>query len=141
MANKHHSCAEFIAAIPGTGGIITRIAEKVHCNWKTAYSWTHNKASVAAVYQAEVEKVLDTAEVNLLTFVIGDQKHGVLPDLSAIKFYLTTKGKHRGYSERVEVTGTDGKEITLRVIYGDDGRNSQTTQATPQATGVPPEQS
>ena len=34
--NGTYTAAQFIAAIPGTGGIITKIAEKVGCAWHTA---------------------------------------------------------------------------------------------------------
>jgi len=34
-----------------------------------------------------------------------------LPDRKAIEFFLSTKGKERGYVKRIEQTGKDGKDL------------------------------
>lgn len=113
---------DFIKAIPGTGGIITSIAKKVGCEWHTAKKYIDKHASVKLVYDAECEGLIDLAEVKLIKAIESG-------DLSAIKFYLTTKGKRRGYTEKVQMehTGKDGgpvqNEVILKVVF-DDGINS-----------------
>ena len=105
-----YTARQFIAAIPGTGGIITAIARKVGCSWDTAKKFIVNYPTVAQAYANECEVIGDLAETELFKAI----KAG---DLSAIRFYLATKGKGRGYTEKVE---TDGS-LTLRVVYGEDG--------------------
>jgi hypothetical protein len=48
-------------------------------------------------------------------------------DTTAMIFYLKTKGKHRGYVERQELTGKEGGDLTFRVVYGDDGIQNKVT--------------
>ncbi len=88
--------ADFIEAIPGTGGIVSAIARKVGCTWHTAKKYIHAMPTVKAVYEDECESVLDLAEVKLIEAVKGG-------DLAAVKYMLSTKGKDRGYTERQEV--------------------------------------
>ena len=57
-----YKAADFIEAIPGTGGIITKIAAKVGCSWGTAKKYIDEYATVQVAYQDECEKVLDAAE-------------------------------------------------------------------------------
>jgi hypothetical protein len=127
----HYTAEQFINAIPGTGGIISAIARKAECDWHTAKKYCTEYATVKRVYDAEKEGVLDLAEAKLIEAI----KDG---DLPAIKFYLTTQGKDRGYTERhqMEHTGKDGGEIIFKVIYDDDGgKLSDTpTEVSPKAS-------
>jgi hypothetical protein len=101
---------QFLEAIPGSGGLITAIARKVGCDWHTAKKYILRYATVNQAYQNECESILDVAELELIKAV----RNG---DLSAIKFYLSTKGKGRGYVERVEQTGADGEPQKIIVQY------------------------
>ena len=103
------SANQFIAAIPGTGGIISSIARKVGCNWHTAKKYIEEYPTVNKVWQAEREGVIDLAEAKLIEAI----KDG---DLGAIKFYLTTIGKHRGFVERQEITGADGQGVQVNLV-------------------------
>lgn len=96
MANGNHYTAEqFINAIPGTGGIVKHIANRVGCDWHTAKKYITEYSTVQKVYQAEREGVIDEVESELIEIAKGG-------DLGAIKFYLSTIGRDRGYGERVE---------------------------------------
>jgi len=103
---NHYKAGQFIAAIPGTGGIITKIAERVGCAWHTAKKYITEYSTVAEVYQDECERVLDVGETRLIEAVDGGEPW-------AVKFFLSTKGKHRGYVERSEYTGADGGPIVV----------------------------
>ena len=105
-----YSAQDFITAIPGTGGIISAIARKVGCDWKTADSWVRDFPTVKRAYDAECEAMLDLAESTVLKNI----KDG---DTQDAKWYLTKKGKRRGYGDAVEVTGEGGGAVTFRVIY------------------------
>lgn len=114
MAGRdQYKASDFIQAIPGTGGIITAISKKVGCDWNTTKKYITEYATVQQAYQAEVEGVTDLAEVKLIEAVKGG-------DLSAVKFYLTTKGKGRGYSERREIVGANNGPIKITLTWGDD---------------------
>jgi hypothetical protein len=90
-----YRAADFIAAIPGSGGIVTTIAKRVGCAWHTAKKYIDGYPTVKRIYDDECEGVLDLAEVKLIEAIKGGE-------LAAIKYYLSTKGKGRGYTERVE---------------------------------------
>ena len=107
MANKdRYKTKQFIDAIPGTGGIISEIARKVGCDWITAKKYVTKYPTIAQAYMNECESVLDMAESN----VIGLMEKS---DAGMLKYYLSTKGKKRGYVERTEVTGKDGGSVVI----------------------------
>jgi len=106
---------QFIEAIPGTGGIITAIARKVGCSWHTAKKYIDNYATIQRAYQDECESILDLAEAKVISAI----KDG---DSQMIRYYLSTKGKRRGYSERHETDITSGGK-PLQPPVSDDGFN------------------
>ena len=114
MTGPPYTAKDFIDAMPGTGGIKTAIARKVGCDWHTADKYIKTYPTVAQAYADECEGVLDLAESKLIQQVNNGEQW-------AVKYILSTKGKNRGFTERTEVTGADGQDIVLRVVYGDDG--------------------
>lgn len=57
-------------------------------------------------------KQLAVAQPELFNLAIGGLRHGLLEKKPwAICFFLKTKGKDRGWLERAEVTGKDGKDL------------------------------
>lgn len=110
MGKRETITAEkFISAIPGTAGIISTIAKKVGCEWHAAKKYIDKYPSIRQAYDDECNSVLDLAEVGLIKLIQSGE-------LSAIKYYLSTKGKHRGYVERVEQTGADGGPVEIKYI-------------------------
>jgi hypothetical protein len=103
---NQYKAQQFIDAIPGTGGIITAIARKVGCAWHTVKKYIDTYATVQAAYQDECESILDLAEAKVISAIKND-------DGQMIRYYLSTKGKRRGYSERHETSGPDGGPIGL----------------------------
>ena len=87
---------DVLKAIPGSAGIVTTIADRLGCAWNTARDFIDRNPEARVVYDAECEKVIDLAETQL----IRAMRDG---DGPMIKFYLTTKGKKRGYTERIEL--------------------------------------
>lgn len=85
-------------AIKGSGGIISKIASRLKCDWHTAKKYI-NKHNLNRLLDNEIETTLDIAESKLIEN-IKEQ------DNTAIIFYLKTKGKHRGYVEKKEVDAT-----------------------------------
>lgn len=116
-----YTAAQFIKAIKGSAGIVTTIANRVGCDWYTAKKWITEHPTVQRAYVAEAETVTDMAESNLFKAM----KAG---DPWALKFYLATKGKGRGYVQKVETehSGQMGVEMSggVTVYIPDNGRES-----------------
>ena len=123
-----YSAQDFIDAIPGTGGIISAIARKVGCDWKTADSWVRDFPTVKRAYDAECEAMLDLAESAVLRNTkLAAQGEG---DTADAKWYLTKRGKRRGYGDAVEVTGEGGGALVVKLTWGDSGDTDTGTTET-----------
>lgn len=108
MARINYRAQDFIDAIPNSAGIISTIAARVGCDWHTAKRYITEYPTVMAAYTDECEKVVDVAE----TAVIKAMTEG---DVHTAKWYLTMKGRARGYAktQRTEVTGADGEAVKV----------------------------
>ena len=115
---------QFIDAIPSTGGIVTAIARKVGCAWNTAKKYIDTYPTVQRAYQDECESILDLAEAKVISAIKGG-------DSQMIRYYLSTKGKRRGYSEKVETE----QRIVVEWAYGDDPAPGDAPEATRKAAG------
>lgn len=118
---EQYKAQQFIDVIPGTAGIITTIAQRVGCSWHTAKKYIDKYATVRQVYESECNAMLDTAELEAHKLI----KKG---DGSMIRWYLATKGRGRGYAERIEQRQSG--EITLKVIYEETRTGHPTEKAT-----------
>lgn len=125
--NNQYRASQFIKHIPGSGGIISTIASRVGCDWHTAKKYIDTMPTVAQVYKDEVESVTDLAESLLLKNIQLAQKEqketGKPVDTADARWYLTRKGKGRGYTERTEqeITGKDGEPLNVSVtVHGAD---------------------
>lgn len=117
MGKELFTAKQFIEAIPGTGGIVTKIAEKVGCTWHTARKYIDTYSTIRGAYQDECERVLDLAESALIKSVSEQEAW-------AVKYLLSTKGKHRGYVERQEVQHDGQVNITIDWDSREDDNNS-----------------
>lgn len=85
--------SEVLAAIKGSCGIVSFIAQKLKCTRKTVYRYLDEFPAINEAYVEEREAMLDTAEHALHSLIKGG-------DLGAICFYLKCQGKRRGYVEK-----------------------------------------
>ena len=88
-------------ALRSAGGIRSDAAALLKCSPSTIKRYIDRSEALATIAREVVEEVVDLAESKLVD-AINDG------NLTAIMFYLKTKGKDRGYSERHEVGGNDG---------------------------------
>lgn len=109
LGRNHYTTEQFIKAIPGTGGIITAVAKKVGCDWYTAKKYITHYATVQTAYQAERETVKDEVETALIVEAKGGESW-------AVKYYLSTQAKDRGYSEKQEIDLVSGGESLSSVL-------------------------
>jgi len=89
-----------LKAIEGSGGIITNIAQNLNCDWHTARKYANKYEEAKLLLESESEGLLDNAE-NAMHNLISSG------DVTMIKYYLSTKGRKRGYTERQEIDLTN----------------------------------
>ena len=95
--------AKILEAIKDSGGIISNIGEKLGVSWHTAKALIERNETTKQAYDAENERMLDVGESVLMNLVSEG-------DPLMLKFYLSTKGRNRGYGANLDVT-TKGKEL------------------------------
>lgn len=88
----------FIERLQETLGVISQACERAGINRTTYYAWLEDDEKFREEVEACKELETDFVE-NCLKKRI---KEG---DTTAIIFYLKTKGKNRGYSEKIEYSG------------------------------------
>ena len=86
---------KFIEALRESHGIITYACQKIGISRVTFYDWCKKDEEFKQLAEEVEESTIDRVESKLLQ-AINDDK------LTAIIFYLKTKGKNRGYVERME---------------------------------------
>lgn len=120
---NHYKAAQFITAIHNSGGIISTIAQRVGCAWATAKKYIDTMPTIQTAYNDECSKVVDLAESVLLLNMQLVRRQQVeeqeVVDTSDVKWYLSRKGKSRGYADKSEHEisgqGKDGA-ITVQLV-------------------------
>ena len=105
---QKYTPAQVVEALKATQGLSALAAEKLGCTAQTIYNYAERYASVRDVLAHQREKRLDIAEGQLWRLVQDG-------NLGAIIFFLKTQGRGRGFTERHEVTGADGKPLEVVV--------------------------
>tara|TARA_R110000822_G_scaffold3060_1_gene13949 strand:+ start:391 stop:744 length:354 start_codon:yes stop_codon:yes gene_type:complete len=101
-----------IEALEKSLGVVTTACKKVGVGRTTFYGWLEDDAE----FKKEVNDIQDLA----LDFVESQLFEQIKDsNTTATIFYLKTKGKKRGYVERIEQDHTtNGKEITVINLGG-----------------------
>jgi hypothetical protein len=113
---KHEHVA---AALRQSAGIVSAAAQVLEaaygsCTPMTVRNYLSRHPSLKKVLDETIELNLDLAESQLLKAVrTGDDW--------AVRFFLETKGKHRGYTRKMEHGGEGGGPVIIR-IEGADAR-------------------
>jgi hypothetical protein len=76
------------------------------CSPETVRNYLKRYPRLQETINAQIEINLDTAEAKLLTAINEGRDW-------AVKFYLETKGKSRGYSKRTEIAGVPGQPLVM----------------------------
>lgn len=90
---KEESKGKFLEALAAASGIVLTACEAVNISRSTFYRWMKTDGEFAERVDEILEEQIDFVEGKLLKSI----KEG---DTTAIIFYLKTKGKKRGYSEK-----------------------------------------
>jgi hypothetical protein len=121
--------AKMIEALAKTYGRVTDAARMVKIHRTTHYLWMDDDPEYKNAVDEMSDIALDFVESKLFELIDGAQREvmtesGPLmvketPNPTACIFYLKTKGKKRGYIERNEITGADGKDAVNIIISKD----------------------
>ncbi len=109
--------AQVLRAIKGSGGIVSTVAKRMKCDWRTANRYVNKWNATVLAMENERETVLDVCESTLVRSITQGDTHSA-------KWYLTKKGRHRGYDDvqEVSISGKDGGplkvESTSRMDFG-----------------------
>jgi hypothetical protein len=113
MATRKFTNDQIEAALRAAAGIVSGAAVKLGCTPRTIRNYLDRSEQLREVEAEIVDQNLDLAETKLLTAI----RDG---NLTAVIFYLKTKGKARGYTERSEVTGADGGPIDVTKLSDEE---------------------
>lgn len=114
-------------ALKATLGNVTAAARKAMINRDTHYDWMKNDPNYKKAAEQMSDMALDFAEGKLFELINGvtvqqQTKEGTVvyqrePNVAATIFYLKTRGKKRGYIERLQLEdiGDDEIDTTLDV--------------------------
>lgn len=108
---RQYTAAVFIKAIKGSGGIVSTIARRVGCDFKTAKSYITDMPTVARAYDNECETVADMAESVLVKSI----QEG---DTGDAKWYLSRIRREKYATlEKMEHQGAGGGPVEIRIVY------------------------
>lgn len=108
------------SALEKARGNVSLAAEVLGVTRQTVYSYMARYPDLVAVRADAENYILDIAEAHIEKAVLGG-------DMDAIKFYLRTKGRIRGYmtSGQMVLSGDEDKPLVIRVervgeVYDDE---------------------
>lgn len=94
----------FLKELSASNGIVYVACQATGISRGTYYNWHKQDPAFQKAADDINEETLDKVESKFLTNINAG-------DTTAMIFYLKTKGKHRGYIERQEITGKDGESL------------------------------
>jgi len=106
-ARERYTAQEVAAALHATKGTAYLAAKQLGCTHDTVLNYCKRYPSVQAANDAERGVMVDEAELRLWAAVQAGQPW-------AIAFTLRTLGRHRGYVEHVENSGTVAVVLSVR---------------------------
>ena len=103
------SAKRMIKAIEEAQGYVSKACDILGCSRTTWYRHEKKYPTVREMVEEIREERHDFVENKLMNQI----KNG---NVACIIFYLKTQCKHRGYVERQEITGQDGKPMKVKTI-------------------------
>lgn len=118
MKTQRYTAAQVVEAIKGTFGIKQVACNRLGCVHATLDNYIARYPSVRVAYEHERGRLVDMAQSKLVEMVNNG-------DPWAVKFVLSTLGKHEGFVERQEVTGAEGGPVGVKIYIPDNGRQGE----------------
>jgi hypothetical protein len=103
---RKFSNAVIIQSLRTNKGLVYRSAAAIGCTPQTIYNRAKVEPKVAECIEEEEGKVGDVCELKLMERIYDG-------DLGAIKFWLSTKGRKRGFGDQVQITGKVETDVLL----------------------------
>jgi hypothetical protein len=101
MGNKNHfTSAQIATALTESKGMVYIAAKKLDCSHQTIYNYIARHPTVRMAKEKAEGEVLDMAELTVFKAIQNGEPW-------AVTFVLKTKGKNRGYVERMENANVD----------------------------------
>jgi len=97
MAKLKLTRQEIIEAIPKAHGVKEYIASQLGVNRRTVYRYFEKYPDLEQETQEYLDSITDQAEHSLIESVKAGNSW-------AVRYWLSTRGKHRGYSTKLENT-------------------------------------
>jgi len=125
LRKERFKLAHVEQALRDSGGIAAMAARKLakmygSCTAQTVRNYMNRYPSLKKAIDEVIENNLDLAEGALLRGITQG-------NMTAVIYYLKTKGKHRGYIERLEQTGANGEPLhqpaQVMIYIPDNGRD------------------
>jgi hypothetical protein len=113
MKAERFTVEQVETALRASAGIRSAAARMLGCAPSTIANYLDRHPALREVEAEILDQNLDLAETKLLTAI----RDG---NLTAVIFFLKTKGKLRGYTERAEVTGADGGPIDVTKLSDEE---------------------
>ena len=104
MNKVDNNKTNFLTALEQSLGVVTTAARKVNVSRTIVYQWMKDDEEFAKEVKSIEDLALDFVESQLFKQIRDD-------NTTATIFYLKTKGKNRGYSERTEISGNNGEPL------------------------------
>lgn len=119
MANRNqYKASDFISKIPGSGGIINIIAQRVGCDWHTAKKYIDEYQTVNDAYKDECESVNDLAVSIILKSIQGGNTQDA-------KWWISRKRRDQ-FGDNVDVKQNIEGDIRIVFEYvGDSDDDSE----------------
>ncbi len=116
IKKRDETAKRCIKAIYEAKGLLTIAAAKSGIGYRTICRYVADYPSVKEAAHEAKEGLLDRAESKLYDAIDKGEAW-------AIAFFLKTQGKQRGYIERQEISGQDGKPFEI-VVKWDGNKNA-----------------
>ncbi len=95
MINDKYTLDEITNALKKANGFVSVAAKNLNCDSRTVYNYLNKYPELKELLSEIRSNTLDYAESKLLQHIDKD-------NFNALKFFLETQGKNRGYSVRTE---------------------------------------
>lgn len=97
-------------AIEGSNGLITVVADRLGCQRSTIYRRLAKDDELRRILDDETETVLDITENKLFEQIMSG-------NITAIIFMLKTRGRERGYGDRLNLLIEHGMEREMETVF------------------------
>ena len=94
---------------------LTETAKALGVTRRTLYKWMDKDAELKEMMESATETMIDMVETKLYSKIMKG-------DTASIIFFLKTKAKHRGYSEKVQVENIGEQKPQVVIMLPDNKR-------------------